>query len=404
MKSHVMAVILLFFCGIVYAETYNWSQWKGPDQNGISREQLSNPEVLKEKLKVNWKINVGQGYSNVSIKDDYLYTLGYNEDTMSNTLYCISIADGKTVWEYSVKAVKGKYEGPKGTPVIDDGLVYTLSQDGTFLCNDAATGAVKWKKQIVDELGAKVLMWKLSSSVLIEGDMAIVNALKSGIALNKKTGAVIWKSDSGKGNYATPVSFKKDNKPYLAIYGNEHLYGVHANSGKVAWSYPWETKYTIIGADPVIFDRWVFISSGYNAGCALIDISRDKPVEVWRNKDMSTHFSTAIVIDRNIYGIDGNAGTDAELKCMDSKNGKVKWSHELGFGSIIATQGHFIMLNEHGNLHIIKIDPEKYREVSKVELPKAKGLYWTAPVLCRSTLYVRTDEGEILSIDLSGKK
>lgn len=406
MKSRMLAALLLSLTlnGILYADVYNWNQWKGPDQNGISREQLKDPEVLKKQLKINWKINVGVGYSNVSINDDYLYTVGYNKDTEKNDLYCIALATGKTVWEYSFEAIKGKYEGPKGTPIINDGLVYTFSQDGNFLCNNALTGALQWKKQVVDELGTEVLRWKLSSSVLIEGDLAIVNACTSGIALNKKTGAVVWKSDPGKGNYSTPVSFKKNNKTYVAIYGKDHLYAVHAENGKIAWSFPWDTKYNIIATDPIIFGNKVFISTSYDTGCALIDFSRNKPAELWRNKEMNTHFSTAVMIDGYIYGINGNASTDADLKCIDSKDGSLKWSQELGFGNMIATRDHLIMLNEHGNLYIIKVDPEKYREVSKKEIPLDSGLYWTAPVLCRSTLYVRSDKGDILSIDLSKKK
>lgn len=396
---------IIVSCAIIgFAETYNWNRWKGPDQNGISKETAWDPSALDKLLTINWKINVGPGYSNVSINGDYLYTMGYDVENESNILYCIDVKTGDEVWRHTRKTSKGKYEGPKCTPVVDEGLVYSLSQDGDFLCNDALTGEKKWERQVVDELGAEMLKWKLSSSILIEGDLAIVNAGSSGIAVNKKSGATVWKSDPGKGNYATPVSFKKGGETYVAVYGSDHLYGVRVKNGSIAWSFPWDTKYSIIAADPYIYREKVFVSSGYDTGCALLDISGKKPKELWRSKNMSTHFSTAVIIDGYIYGVNGNAGSDASLTCLDIKDGSVAWSKELGFGNMISANNYLIMITEHGSLYIVKADPKGYQEVSKTETGVLPKLCWTAPVLCRSTLYVRNNKGDLISIDLSKQK
>ena len=242
-------------------------------------------------------------------------------------------------------------------------------------------------------------MWELSSSVCIEGDAAIINVCTTGIAFNKKTGALLWKSKPGASNYSTPVTFKFGKKTYAAIYGKKHLNAVDVKNGRLLWSFPWKTTYNIIAADPYIYDGKIFISSGYGNGCALIDISKGKPVELWRNKDLSTHFSTVVIIDGFIYGVDGNARTDGTLKCLDLKDGSLRWSKELGFGNMMAANGYLIMVTEKGSLFIIKADPNAYQEVSSKKDILTK-LCWTAPVLCRSTIYLRNNIGDLVSISL----
>lgn len=399
----ISAVFIVLSVIPVHGETYNWSQWKGPGQNGISSESGWDPACLKQPLAVNWRKNVGTGFSNVAIAGDYLYTMGFDKKRQENGIYCLDINTGKEVWKYSYKASSGKYEGPRCGPVIDDGLVYTFGQDGDFLCNNAATGTLVWRKNVVSSFGAENLMWQFGCSVRIEGDRAMVNACHHGVTLHKKTGALIWKSDPGKGNYTTPVTYQAGEQTYAAIYGNTHLHAVNVEDGTVAWSFPWKTTYSIIAADPYVYGDKIFISTGYKNGCALIDISRGRPVELWRNKNLSTHFSTAVIIDGFIYGIDGNAGTDAYLKCLDLKNGSVRWKEELGFGNMIAANGYLIMVNEKGSLIIVEATPAGYREVSRKDKILGRKC-WTAPVLCRSTIYLRNDQGDLVSLDVSRKE
>jgi outer membrane protein assembly factor BamB len=384
----------------VFAGEFNWKQWKGPDQTGISQETEWDEKALKNDLKINWKKNVGPGYSNVSVNDGYLYTMGYDEKKKKNVIYCLDVKSGKEIWKHLIKATKGKYEGPKSTPVVDDGLVYTFSQDGDVLCQDAKNGKVIWKKNVVKKFGAEMLRWKLSSSVLIESEMAIINACTSGLALNKKTGKLIWNSEPGKGNYATPISFDIEGNRIIAICGNKKIFGVAAKTGAVQWSFPWKTRYTIMAADPVVLGKQIFMSTGYGNGCGLYDISSGEAKEVWRNQEVSTHVSTAIPIDGYLYVVDGNAGTDANIECLDPKNGKVQWSQKLGFGNMIAADNKLIFINEHGSLYIIKADPKAYSLVSSKDDVLEKTC-WTAPVLSNADLYVRNNKGDLVSISLA---
>lgn len=396
-KKLLSPILLLAFTINVFSSSNDWALWKGPNFTGISDEKDWNPEFLNKPLKINWKINVGQGYSNISISGNFMYTMGYDKKNKENILYCIDVSSGQEIWRYSYSNSKGQYEGPKSTPIIDEGMVYSLSQDGDLFCHEANSGKVLWQRQIAKEFGAEVPRWGFSSSVCIEGNMAIINACTNGLCFNKKTGELIWKSKPGHGNYATPVILKSDSGKFLAIYGKDNLYGININDGKVIWSYPWYAKYDIIAADPIIYNNQIFISTAYDVGCCLIDISNDKPKLVWQNKDLLTHFSTAIAVDGYIYGVDGNAGS-GELKCLDIKTGNIKWSEDLGFGSIIISNGYIIMLNESGSLFIIEVNPNECKIVSSQNKLVSK-LCWTAPVLCRQNIYLRNNQGDILSIN-----
>ncbi len=374
----------------------DWPYWRGPNKNNISEEIGWNPEALKKGTKILWKKNVGQGYSCFSIKNDLLYTMGYNKN--KNTIYCLNAKTGKEVWKHTHACNKGDYIGPKSTPVIDGSYVYSLSQMGHLFCMDVKTGKIKWKKHIVDDFKTVMPRWNFSSSPNIHGDIIYINAGKHGMAINKKTGKPAWTSGSEKGNYSTPEIFKMNNILYSAVFGEKDLFCVNAKTGKALWSYPWETSWDVNASDPIYFNKRLFISSGYKTGCALFDISKGKPKLLWQNKNMSCHFQTPVIIDKYLYGVDGNAG-NGKLKCLDIGTGKVKWSKNTDFGSLIAVNDHLIVINENGDLFIVKVSSKSYREISKAS-GLLKKLCWTPPVLCNGIIYIRNDQGDIAAVDV----
>lgn len=397
------AFIITFSATSVQGEIYNWNLWKGPNRNGITDETDWDPLCLKDELKINWKINVGHGFSNIAIMGDYLYTMGYDEKNKENSISCLKVETGEKVWNYNYKASRGIFRGPKSSPVIDDGRVYTLGQDGDMLCNNAETGELIWKRQLVKEFKAVKRHYSFSSSVHIEKELAVVNACESGIALNKKTGKLVWKSEGGAGNYSTPVSYTHGKKTYFVIHGDTDLYTVRAKNGKIIWSYPWSNQEDCAAADPVIYNNKMFVSAAYGLGCALFDISNGKPELEWQNKNMYTHYSTAIIIDGYIYGISGHTDGDTYLKCLDLENGRVRWEVKMRLCNMIAANGYLICVADRGNIYIIKADPDRYHLISK-QHNIMNRLCPTAPVLCRSTLYIRNSGGDLMSIDLSGQR
>ncbi len=378
------------------SEVYDWPQFRGANRDGISRENQWTPLALQGAAKILWKVEVGAGYSAVSIKGDRLFTMGHKDN--SDTLYALSLKDGKALWKHSYPCEAGSYPGPRATPATDGKLVYSLSREGLLLCLDAATGAVKWSKDLMKEYGAVNLGWGFSGSPVIKGDKVLVNAGEYGVVLNRNTGAKVWSSPGGKGGYAAPVEFSAGGKERLALFGAKALYGVDLETGNKLWSFPWKTAYDINAADPIVSAGLMFISSGYNNAGTVIDISGLAPREVWKNKTMKNQFSSCVLVNGFLYGFDGNTG-NGSLKCIDFKTGAEKWSQKIGFGSLSAAGNHLIALNEEGDLFVIKASPEKYEEISSARKVLEKTC-WTAPVLCRGVLYCRNSGGTLVALNL----
>ena len=379
------------------ADQKDWPQFRGPNQNGISENIQWNPQALTNGGKIAWKTNVGAGYAGVAIAGDKVFTMG-NKDN-KDIVYALSIKDGTPLWQYSYPCAAGGYPGPRATPATDGKLVYTLGREGQLICLDAENGMVKWQKNLIKDFNAGNPQWGLSASPVIKGDMLLLNACEFGVVLNRLTGEKIWASPAGTGGYAAPVSYMAGKTECLAMFGAKALFGVELQTGKKLWSTPWETSYDINAADPIPLDGKIFISSGYNKGATVIDITGAQPQTLWTSKIMRNHFSSCVLLNGYLYGIDGNTG-NGSLKCIDFASGTEKWAQNLGFGSLTAAGGQLVVLNEKGELYVVKASPAAFEQsVSAGKI--LEKTCWTAPVLCRGKLFCRNDKGDIVVLDVS---
>lgn len=375
----------------------DWSQFRGPAQDGISKDTQWNPQSLANGGKVAWKSNAGAGYSSVTVVGDRVFTMG-NKDN-KDIVTALNIKDGTQIWQHAYACKAGSFPGPRATPATDGELVYTMSRDGHLFCLRADTGAIQWQKNMIDDFKAVNLKWGLSASPIIKDDKLLINACEYGVALNRLTGAKIWASPPGIGGYAAPVVCTDGKREYLAIFGQKALYGVDVNTGKKLWSSPWETSYDVNAADPIPLDGKIFISSGYDKGATLVDVTGPVPRNVWTSKIMRNHFSSCVLIDGYLYGIDGNTGSGS-LKCIEFATGAEKWSHNLGFGSLTASGDRLIILTEKGDLLVAKASPTAFEQIVSAGKILDKTC-WTAPVLCRGLLFCRNSQGLIVALNVS---
>jgi outer membrane protein assembly factor BamB len=377
----------------------DWPRWRGPRSDGISTETDWDPAALSKGPRILWRTNVGLGYSAVAIAADRLYTMGNvkGQDTVS----CLNARTGREIWSYSYPARSMQYPGPRATPTIDGDSVYTLSSDGQLICLSADAGLLRWRRNIAADFDAQAPNWGFAGSPVVEGDLLILNAGVSGLALDKESGKTVWRSGAGTAGYATPVLYTRNRTRYAAIFGRRAIYGVEAQTGRVAWSYPWVTSNDVNAADPLVFGDRVFISSNYGAGSALLDISGRQPKLLWKNGRMNSHFSSFVLIDGFIYGNDGFAGrSSGTFRCLDAESGREMWAEGLGFGSLTAADGKLILLTERGDLHIAEATSSRYQEIARAGSVLSSSC-WTPPVLCDGRIYLRNHRGELVCLDMS---
>ena len=382
----------------------DWHRYRGPDHNGISKETGWSAVWQKEGPKQLWKANVGIGFSSMTVADGRVYTMGNKGD--KDTVYCLNSQSGAIVWQHTYDCpLDPKYYegGTSSTPTVDARQVYTFSRRGHLFCLDAAKGAVVWQKNLVTDLGLKIPEWGFAGSPLVDGDLLILNAGERGVAVNKQTGALVWKSSEEASGYATPVPMSPAGKRVVAVFGAKGIFGLEPSNGKVAWSHDWETSYDVNAADPLASGDEVFISSGYNRGGALLKISpTGKPKVLWENKHMRNQLNSCVLLDGHLYGFDGNVGKEGTLRCLEWSSGGVKWTQKgLGTGSLMAASGRLIILSEMGELVVAEASPAGFKAVSRAQV--LGGTCWTVPVLAGGKLLCRNSKGELVCLDVSGQ-
>jgi outer membrane protein assembly factor BamB len=398
----LLAIWLLLIAPQATTSAADWHIYRGPNHDGVTTETDWSSDWASSGPKELWRKSIGIGFSSITVSNGRAYAMGHSGDKNGqDTVFCLDAATGKELWthRYSCPLEAKSYEGGTlSTPTVDGDAVYTISKMGDLFCLNAATGAVVWQKQVNKELGIELPTWHFSGSPLVMGDMLVFNLGDAGLALNKKTGAVLWQNGKGACGYATPVPFVMDGLQCVAIFGKDLVFGVRLSDGKVLWKYSHKTQYDVNSADPIIVGNEVFVSSGYDKGCAKFTITGSTATKQWENKSMRNHINGSVYWKGYVYGFDESS----KLICMDFKDGSVKWTKDgLGKGSLMAgDDDRLIIMSEQGELVIAKADPAKFTVLARAQiLPKTKC--WTTPTLSGGRIYARNAQGDMVCLDVS---
>ena len=406
-NHYVLALVFGFtvfaMCNDFYntAEAADWPNWRGPNHNGISNETGWLATWPEAGPKVLWEKTLGPGFASMTIAKGRVYAMGNIND--NDILYCLNADNGKEIWKksYPCPIFKKNHEGgPCATPTVDGDSVYTFSKNGDALRFKTATGDVVWHKKLNKDLGFKHPTWHFASSAFIIDNMVILNAGSYGVALNKADGSIIWENGKGAAGYSTAVPFTMDGKKCIALFTAKEMVAIAHKTGKILWKIPWKTNYDVNAADAIIAGNKIFLSSGYNTGCAVYTFGSSDPTEDWRNKTMRNHFNSCVLWKGYIYGVDDGSS----ISCLDFKTGDVKWAQRgFGKGSLMLADGKLIILSDKGKLAIAEASPTEYKELASAQvLPKKKC--WTVPVLANGRIYARNNpDGQLVCLDVSGK-
>jgi len=392
------AAILAATC---VARASDWPQWRGPNRDGISAEAGWSSQWPADGPKPLWHANVGTGCSSVSVVGDRVFTMGNQSD--ADTVWCCDAKTGLPVWKhtYANPLDPRNYEGgPGATPTVDGNLVFTLSRTGQLFCLDARTGKPVWSKHLVNDFGGKVPKWGYSGSPLVAGDLVLLETGANGgstVALDKKTGATVWKSGDEPAGYGTIMPFTFGGKACVASFDGTGLTVRDTKTGKELATYPWKTSYEVNAATPIVSGDKIFISSGYNKGCALLRFDGSSLKPLWENREMRNHFNSSVLWKDHLYGFD-----DSTLACLDLADGSVKWTQVgLGKGSLILAGDKLVIQSESGDLVIAPAAPESFQEIARAKVLKDRC--WVVPVLANGRIYCKNNKGELVCLDVSGK-
>ena len=387
-----------------------WTQWRGPQRDGISIEKGLLQSWTEKGPALAWEAKgLGKGYSSVAIHKGHIVTLGKRDGGLF--LVALSVKDGSELW--ATRIVEKAGNNPNCTPTIADDMVYALSTEGDLFCVGLEKGDVVWKKNFPKDFGGKMMSgWGYSESPLIDGERLICSpgAKDAAIAaLDKKTGEMIWKSaipdigtrgGDGAGYSSIIISNGAGVKQYVQLMGRGVI-SVSAEDGKFLWGYNRVANGTANIPTPILHEDYVFCSSGYGTGSALLKLVKDgdKGVKAEEQyfldaKTMQNHHGGMIMIGDYIYC--GNQHNQGFPFCLEWKTGKVKWSPGRGPGkgsaAIVYADGQLYFRYQSGTMALIAASPEGYKENGVFEPPHGGDPSWAHPVVAGGRLYLREQD------------
>jgi outer membrane protein assembly factor BamB len=349
----------------------------------------------------------------LAIAGGRVYTLDYDGKSQERVL-CLNGQDGTEIWSYAYQANSktGGYVGPRATPAVFDGRVYTVGADGLLLCLDQnppdKNGKLIWQHDLLHEFGGSMPGHGFACSPLVEGNLVIVfpGAKDASVAaFDRYDGTLVWKSMSDPAGYSSPVAADVAGIRQIICFTGLGVAGLQVTDGKQLWHFDWPTASFVNAATPIAVGDYVFISSGYHTGCALLHIVGHpgdlsiEPVYVKHRKLMRNHHMTCVLHDGFLYGDDDNGRNS--LKCVDIRTGQERWaSDKLGKHTLIYADGHLIALNEDGDLMLVEATPSGYHEHGRMKTICQGPQCLSLPALAGGRLYLR-DHHHVTCLDLN---
>ncbi len=398
----VASVAVVMFLSLV-GSAADWPQWRGPQRTGISTETGLLQQWPAAGPKLLWRIdNAGGGYSTPAVVGDRLY-LVTNEGLPNEYVRALNAGDGKVVWSTRIGKVGNpqqspSYPGARSTPTIEAGVLYALGSDGDLVALDLASGQVRWKKNLRADFGGEPGEWAYSESPLVDGDTLVVTpgGRTSLVALNKRTGAEIWRSvvpGNETAGYASIAIANTGGVKQYVTFLQKGLVGVDARTG----AFLWRDNRTAEGSAANIPTAVVSGGDVYNAtaqgGGALVKLAaaagKVTAQPVYHEKRLPGANGGSIVLDGHLYGTN-----TAGLLCVEFATGAVKWQERgIGTAALAYADGRFYLHGENGDVALVEPSAAGYREKGRFTPPGAPdrgpSKAWPHPVVANGRLYIR---------------
>ena len=381
------------------ATSVYWTGFRGPDRDGHYRQQPVRTG-WGSALTPLWKQPVGGGYASFVIADGRAFTIEQRGGRELAAAY--DLATGRELWTSAWNALfQTQGDGPRATPTVHEGRLYALGATGEFRALDAATGRTVWRTNILADAGAGNMDFGMSASPLIVDNTVVVLAGglngQSVVAYDRHSGKRVWGALDDRASYSSPMLVTLAGVRQILAFTETRLVGLSPENGKLLWELPWQMPNQ--ASQPVVAgpDR-VFVSAGSGSESAMLRVAAGAdgqlaPRELWRTTRMNNNFSSSVLHDGFIYGLDGPI-----LACIDASNGELKWKGgRYGAGQLVLASGHVIVLTEQGELALVRADPKSHQEITR--FPAIEGKTWNHPAMSDGILLIRNIE-EMAAFDL----
>jgi outer membrane protein assembly factor BamB len=326
----------------------------------------------------------------------------------------LDAATGRTLWEHRYPSEPFDFSqgpGPHSTPLLVGGRIFATGTNKQIHALDPVSGKLLWARDLVKDFGAPPRLIRpavkagYAVSPLAFEDTIIVQAGGTGqavMALKQSDGSVAWKSGDFLVSESSPILIDVDGQPQVVVFAGQSVHGLDPRTGRILWSREHDTSGDMNNSTPIWGpDNVLLVSSGYNQGTRALKLTRQgaetQVEEVWFTARLKIMFANALRLGDHLYATHGDFGP-AVMTALDVKTGEVVWQ-ERGFGrsSFVHAEGKTIVIDEDGDLALVRLSPEGMNVVSQTRL--FNTVSWTAPALVGTTLYAR-DREKIVALNV----
>jgi outer membrane protein assembly factor BamB len=441
MRQHlpaVLACVLLSQISDLSVWADDWPQWMGPTRDDQWRETGILDKFPAEGPKILWRTPISGGYAGAAVAGGQVYVTDYVRDSGDGEndpgaraesqgherVLCLDAATGKELWKYSYPCnYKISYPaGPRATPAVSDGKVYSLGAEGKLLCLNAAQGTVVWEKELPKEYKVETPVWGFCGHPLVDGDKLICLVGGAGsvaVAFDKNTGKELWRAlDAPEPGYCPPTIIEAAGVRQLLIWHPKALCSLDPETGKQYWSQPLEPQYGMSVTAPMRSGDLLY-ASGIGSVATLFRLKKDTPGAevVWDGKPNTAVYcsnSTPLIDGGTLYGNDCQVG---DLRAVELATGKRLWEsfepttggeRRASHGTAFLTRNgdRYFLFSETGDLVIARLSPEKYEEISRAHILAPTGeafgrsVVWSHPAYANRCAFIRNDK-EIVCVSLA---
>lgn len=401
------------------ASASDWPQWRGPERSGVSNERGLLKQWPAGGPKLLWQVNdIGDGYSTPVVVGSRIYLMS-NQGMENEFVQALSIQNGKPVWTTRVGNVGNPNQNPpyakaRSTPTVDGNFLYALGSDGDLACLETKTGKIRWQKNIRKEFGGQPGEWAYAESPLVDGDLVIITpggAEATMAAVNKKTGATVWKSAIPGGDaagYASAIVLEGGGRKQYVQLLSKGIVGVDARTGQFLWRYADAAKGPAQYFTPVGRAGYVY-GGALGIGGGLIRLKPESngvaAEQVYFARGLPNGIGGAVLVGDYLYGTE----VTQKLVAAEFTTGKVKWeADKFGWASVAYADGNLYAHLVNGDFVLVEATPEAFREKGRFTPPaqpkhKQAGQFaemaFAYPVIANGRLYIR-DLGTLWAYDI----
>jgi outer membrane protein assembly factor BamB len=424
-----LCVFLALALAAPAARADDWPQWLGPQRDGVWRETGTLDKLPEGGPKVLWRAPVRYGYAGPAVASGRVYVPDFAPDAGlpkrnnpagrakihgKERVLCRDAKDGKQLWKYEYDSpyTISYPAGPRCTPAVAGGKVYTVGAMGNLLCLDAEKGTLLWSKDYQKDYGAKVPIWGFAGHPLVDGKKLICVVGGKGsvaVAFDKDTGRELWKAlSASEPGYSAPTIIEAGGKRQLVVWDADAIHGLDPETGKVYWSEPLKPSFGMAIATPRRAGEYLF-AGGMGGKALLLRLAADRPAveEVWRGQRDTAVYpsnSTPAAEGGTLYGCDSMEG---DLRAVELKTGKRLWKtyapvagERQGHGTafLVKNGDRYFLFNEKGELIIARLSPKGYEEVSRAKLLEptneafGRAVLWSHPAFAEKCVFARNDK------------